>query len=191
MANLAPLAESSEKAWPTWAKLLASLAIGWQVASLLAAEFGQPASASPLEHAIYEKFQPYYQLVDQGLAHRFYSDIGPTPILLAELRFDDGTPTRTVRIPDRSVRPRVQYQRQLALANAVLMEPRWAQSFAHHLCRREPGCVGVTIRIQEHRNPSPFQLIEAAESGEGPLDADSEEFYDIPRLIGDFPCPKP
>ena len=51
MANLAPFPETSVVTWPVWVKLLASVAIAWQLASLLAAELGQEP-ASPLEHVI-------------------------------------------------------------------------------------------------------------------------------------------
>jgi len=189
--------------WPTWAKLLASLAIAWQLASVLVAELTS-GPASPLERRIGEVFTRHYQLTDQGVGHRFYSDIGPTPILLAELRFHDGRPPRTIRIPDRSTRPRMLYQRHLALANWVFSEVRpqlslpdtpiesvWARSFAQHLCRREPGCSGVTIRVQEHRNPDPDQLLASARGQAPPVDSDADEFYEPPIFVGDFPCPTP
>lgn len=202
MANLAPFPETSVKTWPVWVKLLASVAIAWQLASLLAAELGQEP-ASPLEHVIAEGFTPYYQLVHQGVGHRFYSDIPPTPILLAELTFGDGRPSKTIRIPDRSRRPRILYQRELAIANEVSrgvepslhdptlpMDTRSAQAIAHHLCRREPGCSGVSIFLQWHDNPTPYQLIEAATTRGAPaVNSDSEMFYSLPRRIGDFSCP--
>lgn len=189
MANSAPLAGPERSTWPGWAKGLASLAVLWQVGSLLMAELASPP-ASPLEEAIARPFRPYYELTDQGHDHRFYSDIGPTPILLAELRFADGRPSRTIRIPDRGVRPRIVYQRQLALAHWARLDERWAQSIARHLCWREQGCSGVTIRLQLHDNPTPGQLIEAA-GRRKPIDPDSEEFYAVPILLGDFPCPTP
>ena len=103
MANPAPLAPSDDRSWPTWAKVLASTAIAWQLGSVLVAELTS-GPASPLERQVGAVFARHYQLTDQGVGHRFYSDIGPTPILLAELRFGDGRPTRKIRIPDRSMR---------------------------------------------------------------------------------------
>jgi hypothetical protein len=203
-AKLAPRNGPAKSTWPGWAKAVVSVAILWQLTSLFAAELGAPPS-SPLEQRLAEFFLPWHELTDQGLAHRFYSDIGPTPILQAELRFADGQPPKTIRIPNRSTHPRLVYQRQLALANAVfeefapaLVDPdirvhsRWAESIAHYLAAHEPGCKGVIIRIQMHRNPSPGQMIESAQApGAKPLDPDSEEFYDVPRLVGDYPWPIP
>lgn len=197
-ANPAP----STGTWPLWAKVAASAAIAFHFASVLAAEMaGSPSS--PLQHEIADRFAPYYELLDQGQAHRFYSDIPPTPIVTAELRFDDGRPTRTVRIPDRSLRPRMIYQRHLALANALFQEvgpslehpeiPRptvRAESFARHLCHAHPGCSGVILRLQLHLTPDLGRMIEAATDPEAPrLDPDAEEFYTTPQRIGDFPCP--
>lgn len=204
MANLAPFPETSGKPWPLGAKVVCSAAIAWQLASLLAAELGQEP-ASPLEHAIADRFTPYYQLVDQGVGHRFYSDIGPTPILLVELTFADGRPSKKIRIPNRSTRPRILYQRELAIANEVSrgvepslhdptlpMDTRSAQAIAHTLCRREPGCSGVSIFLQMHYNPTPYELIEAATTPAAPaVNSDSETYYSINRRIGDFPCPSP
>lgn len=204
MAKFAPITELPRKPWPGWAKGLVSVAILWQLASLFAAELAQQPS-SPLELEIARPFHGWYELTGQGVAHRFYTDIGPTPILMAELRFGDGRPPKTVRIPDRSTRPRMVYQRQLALANAVYEEfmpaffdasvridSRWARSIAYYLAKREPGCSGVTIRLLMHNNPSPGQLIETIQTTKtGTIDPDAPEFYDLPRLIGDYPWPKP
>lgn len=204
MANFAPSPETALKTWPFGAKVVCSVAIAWQLASLLAAELGQEP-ASPLEHAIADRFTAYYQLVDQGVGHRFYSDIGPTPILLAELTFGDGRPSKRIRIPDRSIRPRVLYQRELAIANEVFrgvepslhdptlpMDTRSAQAIASRLCRREPGCSGVSIFLQMHDNPTPYELIEAATRPGAPaVNSDSEPYYSLTRRIGDFPCPSP
>lgn len=202
-ANPAPTAHTPRTSWPTWGKILASLGIGWQIVSLIAAELTSGPS-SPLEHQLAGLFSRYFELTDQGIGHRFYSDIGPTPILWAEVRFKDGSPPATVRLPDRKVRPRLLYQRQLALANAVFMEfgPRladpdlevesaWAKSFARHLSRLHPGCEGVKVRIQMHRNPEPGRVI-AGLRGEAPrADPDSDEFHDVPVTVGDYPCDTP
>lgn len=193
--------EASPSSWPSWARWIVSALLLFQIASVLAAEFAGPP-ASPLERAVADPFTPYYQLVDQGHAHRYYADIPPTPIVTAELRFADGRSNTTIRIPDRSLRPRMIYQRHLALANTLAREagtPRpegaapptlWAESYARHLCRTHPGCSGVILRLQLHLIPSVEQLIDAATDPDSPpFDADAEEFYTTPQRIGDFPCP--
>lgn len=186
--------------WPSWAKRIVTVWIVFQIASVLAAEFAGPP-ASPLERAVADRFTPYYQLVDQGHAHRYYADIPPTPIVTAELRFADGRPNQTIRIPDRSLRPRMLYQRHLALANTLAREagaPRpegeppstlWAQSYARHLGLANPGCSGVILRWQLHLIPSIDHLVAAATDPDAPpLNPDAEEFYTTPQRIGDFPC---
>ncbi|MDB5350745.1 MAG: hypothetical protein JWN86_1992 [Planctomycetota bacterium] len=191
-----------ERTWPVWAKRLVTMGLIVHLTSVLMAELAYPPT-SPLLRRLVGSFVPYYEFLDQGHAHRFYSDIGPTAILTAELRFGDGRPNRTVRLPDRSVRPRMVYQRQLALANSVFDEVRpalsnpniplrsgWGESFARHLCLENPGCTGVTLRLQQHENPHPGRLIEAATvPGIPRVDPDAEEFYTTPTLLGDFPCP--
>ena len=203
MANPAPFTLSDKSGWPTWAKVVASAAIVWLFGSLVTAELVS-GPASPLERRVASVFERHYELTDQGVGHRFYSDIGPTPILWAELKFGDGRPSRTIRIPARSARPRMRYQRQLALANWVFTEVRpkidapdtpiesvWAQSFAHYLGRREPGCSSVAIRVQLHHNPSPARLLAAARGDGPPVDPDSDEFFDPAIFVGDYPCPTP
>lgn len=200
MANPAQPARIS---WPKWAKILASAAVIWQIGSVVAAELTSGPS-SPLEQQVAHLFERHHQLTDQGSGHRFYSDIYPTPILLAELRFSEGVPNRIVRIPDRSARPRMLYQRQLALAHSIFQDIRpmlaapdrqmsstWAKSYARYLCRREPGCTGVTISLRMHRNPEPGHLIAAARGVVATLDLESDEFYDTTVLVGDFPCETP
>jgi hypothetical protein len=190
------------RAWPSWAKGLASAALVFHMAAVLAAVAAAPP-ASEVERAIANRFAHYYELIDQGYAYRYYApEPPPTAVVTARLRFADGRPEREVRIPDRSLRPRLLYQRHLALAhhlfeefNASRNDPhgerpsRWGASYARHLCKTTPGCSGVTLYFQMHMVPDLEQVREAASRpGAKPLDADAEEFYTVPERIGDYSC---
>ena len=202
-AHPAPLAENSQHSWPVGARRIVTGLLVFHLAATLLAEFAAPPT-SPLIEALASKFRHYYEFVDQGHAHRFYSNIGPTPILTAEIRFGDGRPPREVRVPDRSTRPRLVYQRHLALADrafeeiapilhdrSIPLHSSWGESYSRYLCRKYPGASGVILRVQQHRNPSPGQLLAAATVPGAPrIDPDADEFYDAPILLGDFPCPE-
>jgi hypothetical protein len=167
---------------------------------VLAGVLGAPPS-SGLEQAVRDGFGLYYQLVDQGYAYRYYApEPGPTPVVTARVRYADGRPEETVRLPRRGVLPRLRYQRQLALANHLttdFTEARqatgeganspWARSYARHLARSRPGCTSVTLFTQMHLIPDPQQVREALAS-RAPVDLDAEEYYTAPERIGEFPC---
>lgn len=186
-----------KETWPPRARRIVTGAIVLHGVGVVVAALAAPPS-SPLEQMIANQYLPYYQLTDQGHTHRYYIDPPPTPIVLARLRFEDGRPERTIRIPDRSLRPRLRYQRHLALAYHMFIdvqrareasddgkvEGRWARSYARHLCRTNPGCSGVTLLMQLHLVPDLHELREA----ERPLDVDAEEFYTTPERIGDYSC---
>src|SRR6266571_3806391 len=91
--------KTAGRPWPRWARRLASLALGLHVVGLLAAALAAPPS-SPLERAVADQFLHYYELIDQGHTHRYYIDPPPTPVVTARLRFADGRPERTVRLPE-------------------------------------------------------------------------------------------
>jgi hypothetical protein len=130
----------------------------------------------------------------------------PTPIVEAEVRFGDGRDPVSIRLPDRGLRPRLRYQRQLALAYHLFMEEqarraeetqgerppsRLGAAYARHLCDAYPGCTGVTIRVREHLVPDLVRLRHmAGPSGKLP-DPDSPQFYTVPVVVGDFPCDGP
>ncbi|MBX6315735.1 MAG: hypothetical protein IRY99_22885, partial [Isosphaeraceae bacterium] len=162
--------------------------------------------ASPLEMSLARWFRPYYGLADMGYAYRFYSpEPPPTPVLTATLTFADGS-ERKVRLPDRSLRPRLLYQRQMALANTLYVEvdaarreppmpghphDRWARAFARHLCRlyEGEGCKAVTLHAQMHLVPELERVREAlSRPGASGVDLDAEEFYTVPEWIGDYSC---
>jgi hypothetical protein len=191
-----------EKAWPGWARWTATLAIVFHVAAVLAGALGAPPS-SRLEHEAAELFGAYHQAIDQGDAYRYYSSaFPPTPVVTATLTFADGRPEREVRLPERGLRPRLLYQRQLALAHGLMQEfdavsresgdgskGRWAHSFATHLCRANPGCSSVSIEFKMHLVP-PLERVQhlLSRPDPEPVDLDSDEFYSDPRHIGVFPC---
>jgi hypothetical protein len=188
------------RGWPVGARRAASAMILFHLAAVLAGVLAAPPS-SPLERRVAGWFAPYHQAIDQGYAYRYYApEPGPTPVVSASIRFADGRPEETVRLPERGVRPRLRYQRQLALANHLMAdfeEARrvtgeggrsvYARSYARHLSRSRPGCASVTLSAQLHLIPDPLRVREALEAGR-PVDIDAEEFYTAPERIGEFPC---
>lgn len=192
----------SGKPWPVWARWLATLAILFHVAAVLAGALGAQPS-SKLEQDTAEFFEVYHQALDQGEAYRYYSSaFPPTPVVTATLSFVDGRPEKVVRLPERGLRPRLLYQRQLALAHGLMEDfeaakrdagdgskSRWAHSFATHLCRSNPGCSSVSLELKMHLVPRierVYHLLSMPEPG--PVDLDSDEFYSDPQQIGVFPC---
>jgi hypothetical protein len=179
-----------------------SALLGFHLLAMLAVAFSG-APASPLERSLVAPFEGYVELADLGHVHRYYAPAPPpTPVVTAELRFEDGR-AETVRLPDRGVRPRIRYQRQLALANHLFNEfrmasadphgrrpSRWGASYARHLCDANPGCTGVTIRVQQHLVPDLVRL-RAMTPGAGRRlpDVDDERFFTVPEVVGDYPCP--
>jgi hypothetical protein len=45
----------------------------------------------------------------------------------------------------------------------------------------------VTIRLTDHLNPTPRELVQAAEAG-ARIDTDAPRFYTVPERVGEFPC---
>ena len=184
--------------WPIWAKWVVSLLIGFHGAAVLAISVAT-APASDLERSMVRPFLGYLGTIAQDHAHRYYAPAPPpTPILEASIRYGDGREPLVVRLPDRSVRPRLRYQRQLALANHLYAEFRaaradphqrrpslWGASFARHLCETHPGATGVTIRARLHLVPDLTRLDPLTAQG---LDPDADRFYTVPELVGDYPC---
>jgi hypothetical protein len=182
---------------------LVSALLLFHLVALGVAAMSPPPLVSPLEREVASLFAPYYDLVDQGYAYRYYApEPPPTPVMTAAIHFRDGRPNETVRLPDRTTRPRLRYQRQLALAYHLFEDfqaakreagegerSRWAGAFARHLCRRRPGCSGITLFMQLHLIPDPQRIRDLqAERRSLPVDLDAEEFYTAPERIGDFAC---
>lgn len=190
------------RGWPSGAKLLASVALLGHMVAILAAAWAAPPS-SELQGAVADLFARYYDLIDQGYGYRYYApEPPPTAVVKALLRFADGRGERVIRLPDRAQRPRLRYQRHLALAHHLFedfsaaknspggaMPSRWAASYARHLCRTNPGCTGVTLTLEMHLIPDLRLIREAASRpGGAPVDVDAEEFFTVPERIGDYPC---
>lgn len=188
--------------WSRWAKVVASLAIALHLVSILAAALATPP-ASPLEVGVAGLFSGYHQLIDQGYSYRYYApEPPPTPVMEARLRFSDGRPEQTIRLPDRSTRPRMLYQRELALANHAFQEwnasrgpggseapgaRRWVASYARHLGRVH-GCEEVVFYVTMHLIPPVGVVQRELAEGARVVDPDEERFYETPQLMGVYPC---
>lgn len=187
--------------WPAWARIVVTIALLIHMAAVVAGTLAVPPS-SLLERAVAARFAPYLWFVNHGYGYRYYApEPPPTPVVTARLHFSDGRPDAEVRLPDRSLEPRLRYQRHLALANYLYLEfdsardispeqrhLRWAASYARHLCLAY-GCVRVTLTARMHMIPDPAAMREAlARSPTGRIDLDDEQFYTVPERIGDFAC---
>ncbi len=192
----------SPPGWPSWKRRLVSALLLFHLIAIGAAASSAPP-ASSLQRLLSEAFGRYYDLVDQGYAYRYYApEPPPTPVVTATVRFADGRPERSVRLPRRGLRPRLRYQRQLALAFHLFADfdearrvagdgsrSRWARAYARHLARAWPGCATVTLYAQVHLIPDPLRVQQAASTPGAPrLDLDAEEFYTTPERIGEFSC---
>src|SRR4051812_18259860 len=188
--------------WPSWARRLVTAGLLFHLAAVVAGALGVPPS-SELERRIANLFTPYHDLVDQGYAYRYYAEPPPTPVITATIRFGDGHPDETVRLPGRPLGgPRMRHQRQLALANALFADveeakrhggegarSRLAEAYASHLCRAHPGSSEVTLHTQQHLIPDPEHVREVlASPGQRRLDLFDEDLFTTPEWIGDFPC---
>ncbi len=188
--------------WSPWARRLATAALLFHGAAIWAGVWAVNPS-SRLEQGADSWFERYDQWIRQGFSYRYYSpEPPPTPVVTATLGFADGRPEVVVRLPERGVRPRLRYQRQLALANNLMgdfeeartfggdgSKSRWARAFATHLGKVHPGCDSVTLHVQMHLIPNLERVRERlAEPGGGPVDLDADEFYTAPERIGVYPC---
>jgi hypothetical protein len=179
-----------------------SLAILYHIVATLAGALAVDPS-SEVEKRAAQFFRCYYELINQGYGHRYYARLDTTvdrheprpwatPVVIAELEFDrpeGGTSSEVVRLPDRERSSiRLRHQRQLDLAFHLASDPRWAASYARHLCKTR-GCQRVTIYTQEHRIPD-LALVREAAAGRGPvmIDLEAESTYGPRVKLGEFRC---
>jgi hypothetical protein len=170
--------------------------------AVIAGALGVPPS-SELERRIADVFTPYYNLVDLGYSYRFYSEPPPTPVVEATLRLGDQGRDEVIRLPGRHVPgPRMRYQRQLALANALFMDvqeakertgnasnSRLARAYARHLCAVRPDCRSVTVHLLQHLIPDPERVREAISApGARRYDLFDQALFTTPEWIGDYTC---
>jgi hypothetical protein len=188
--------------WPTWAQAVMSLAVLYHIAATLAGALAVGPS-SEVERRAAEFFRRYYELINQGYGHRYYSRLDTTidphnphpwgtPVVTAEMEFDrpEGGPiSEVVRLPNRQRSwIRLRHQRELDLAYHLASDPRWAASYARHLCKTR-GCQRVTIYTQEHHIPDlAFVRKAAAGGGAMSLDLDAESTYSPRVKLGEFQC---
>ncbi len=202
MPNSLPTQSTGDRLWPVWAQAAMSLALLYQIAATLAGALAvHPSSA--IERNAAGVFRHYYELVNQGYGHRYYSRLDTTvdrhdprpwatPIVIAEMEFDrpgGGTDTEVVRLPgNQPSRIRLRHQRQLDLAFHLASDPRWAASYARHLCKTR-DCRRVTIYTQQHRIPD-LALVRRAATGPGApqVDLEDESTYGPRIKLGEFQC---
>ena len=188
--------------WPLWARVTVSMLLVFHLTAVISGGLAVPPS-SRLEQSLADLFTPYYALADLGYAYRFYVEPPPTPVVTATLRFGEGRPDETVRLPDRGLAgPRMRHQRQLALANALFMDVQEAKqhtgkggrssvarAYARHLCMTRPGCQSVTIFLQYHLIPEMDQVRQETQlSGTTRFDLFSDSLFSTPERIGDYSC---
>ncbi len=190
----------SRRPWPPWARVAVTMTLLVHATAVWTGAWsGDPSST--LEHEAADLFHPYFGMVDQGYTYRYFApEPPPTPIVKAVVNYPGGR-TETVRLPNRTTRPRMLYQRELALANHLVADVEagrqtgdpgkslWARSFARHLGKTHPGATSVTLLVEIHLIPDPNLVRrELAETGKTPDLDDPDRFYTVPERIGEFPC---
>jgi hypothetical protein len=186
--------------WPLGLRVLVTLVVLIHAWAIVIGGWSSPPS-SELEVRLAEMFHNYYDLIDQGYSYRYYApEPPPTPVVTATIHYADGR-VENIRLPDRGTRPRLLYQRELALANALFVEVDqarrqrgevghgpWAQSYARHLGKQHPGAQRVTLSLQFHLIPDLGRVRAQWEATGRVPDLDAPEFYTVPERIGDYPC---
>lgn len=190
------------RAWPPWAQVLMTLALLYHMVAIVSASLASHPS-SMVERRVAKAFSAYNDLTNQGFSYRFYAKLDNTtdphqprpwgtPVVTAEMEFEapDGRKTtESMRLPGQSgLWPRLRHQRQLDLAYHLTADPRWAASYARHLCVTR-GCTQVALYTQEHHIPDLVKVREAAARGDlGSIDLDDPSTY-TPRVkLGEFRC---
>lgn len=196
------LAVEGERVWPVGVRRLVSgILLFHLTAIVVGAASAHPSSL--LERSLAEAFAPYFQAIDQGYAYRYYApEPPPTPVVTATVRYPDGRPDATIRLPRRATFPWLLRQRELALANHLFNDfeaarfeagdgsrSRWARAYARHIAKAYPGSASIALHSQLHLIPEIERVHEILEApGSTGVDLDAEEFYTTPERIGDYPC---
>ena len=186
--------------WPVGVRRLVSGVLVFHIIAILVGAFSSPP-ASLLERSLAEMFAPYFQVIDQGYAYRYYApEPPPTPVVTATVQFGGGRPDEVVRLPRKDAFPWLLRQRQLALANHLYTDSqaaaheggdasksRWGRSYAQHLAETHPGCSSIVLSSQLHLIPDVERVRELlARPGSERVDLDAEEFYTTPERIGEY-----
>jgi hypothetical protein len=188
--------------WPVWAQVVMSGALVYHLAAILAGALAAHPS-SGIEKRAAGVFRSYFEIINQGYGYRYYARLNRTvdprqprpwgtPVVIAELEFEragEGTTRDVIRLPDRRRPwPRLRYQRQLDLAYHLSVDPRWAASYARHLCKTR-GCSRVAISTRDHYIPD-LDRVRAASIARGasPVDLEAESTYGPRVKLGDFRC---
>jgi hypothetical protein len=194
--------DSALSPWPFRARMAVSLALIFHISGVLAGALAV-APASQLERNIADVFGPYFDLADLGYSYRYYTEPPPTPVVTATIRFGEGRPDETVRLPGREVSgPRMRHQRQLALANALFVDvqearertgsannSRVARAYARHVCFTRRDCRSVTLHLQHHLIPDLEQVREEMSApGASRFDLFAESLLTTPERIGEYAC---
>lgn len=187
-----------------WHSVVAGLVLFHLLVMLIGAFAAPPSTV--LAQSLADKFLGYFQVLDLGQGYRFYAPRpAPTAIITAKLKVREANGKiryETIRIPDRSTRPRLRLQRQLALANSLWAEyerslqahdghrhsPVLAPAYARHIGKMFPGAESVELFL--HRHPDPAQ-VEAALRQRQVLtlkELDTERFNTPIESLGSFPC---
>jgi hypothetical protein len=186
--------------WPVGVRWLVSAILIFHVSAILVGALSSPPS-SLLERSLADIFAPYFQVIDQGYAYRYYSpEPPPTPVVTATVHFTDGRRDEAVRLPRKATFPWLLRQRQLALANHLYTDSqaatleggdasrsRWGHSYARHLAHTHPGCSSIVLTAQLHLIPEVERVRELlTKPGSKRVDLDAEEFYTTPERIGEY-----
>ncbi len=186
--------------WPVTVRRLVSAILIFHIIAILVGALSSPPS-SLLERSLADTFAPYFQVIDQGYAYRYYApEPPPTPVVTATVHFADGRPDKAVRLPRKEAFPWLLRQRQLALANHLYADSqaamheggdasksRWGRSYARHLAHAHPGCSSIVLTSQLHLIPEVERVRELlARPGSKGVDIDAEEFYTTPERIGEY-----
>lgn len=196
-----PDAGRGERLWPVSVRVVVSLGVAIHLTAIVSAALAAGPS-SPVLRRVALTFRAYHDVIDQGYGYRYYSRLDTTvdptdprpwgtPVVVAEMEFDrpGGKVLEELRLPSRDrTWPRLRHQRQLDLAYHLAADPRWAASYARHLCKTR-GCSRVTISSREHRIPDLTIARDAAtRPGSAAIDLEGEATYGPSSRLGEFRC---